>query len=254
MPRPAKPRRRHLTRPAPRAPRLDRADRARPRGACVGHRRKLTFARSLSSHREQRAVSVASRPRRGRSPSTTPTRSSSRCAWPYASKIVALPQGSMIRAGAAQYGWTIDLGAISKIWRRLHHPRAVPQPRIADAYAATPDLAVLLTAPYFVDALGRAQDAWRHIVGTAATAGIPAPAFSSSLAYYDGLRAKASPPAALIQGQRPLRRAHLPAHGQAGHLPHAVVGRPHRDRGRRRRTEARRLRGRHSQSFFLKTT
>ena len=43
----------------------------------------------------------------------------------------------------------------------------------ADAYAAEPNLEVLLTAPYFVDALGRAQDAWRHIVGTAATAGIP---------------------------------------------------------------------------------
>ncbi|MCH6231909.1 NADP-dependent phosphogluconate dehydrogenase, partial [Microbacterium sp. CFH 31415] len=70
-----------------------------------------------------------------------------------------------------------------------------------------PDLPVLLTAPYFVEALGRAQDAWRRIVATAAAAGIPAPAFSSSLAYYDGLRAERLP-AALVQGQRDFFGAH----------------------------------------------
>lgn len=79
--------------------------------------------------------------------------------------------------------------------------------RIADAYAAEPDLAVLLTAPYFVDALGRAQDAWREVVTVAATSGIPAPAFASSLAYYDSLRAERLP-AALIQGQRDFFGAH----------------------------------------------
>ncbi|MGZ8804255.1 MAG: NADP-dependent phosphogluconate dehydrogenase, partial [Microbacterium sp.] len=70
-----------------------------------------------------------------------------------------------------------------------------------------PNLPVLLTAPYFVEALGRAQGSWRRIVQIAAGAGIPAPAFSSSLSYYDGLRA-ARLPAALVQGQRDFFGAH----------------------------------------------
>ena len=66
---------------------------------------------------------------------------------------------------------------------------------------------MLLTAPYFVEALGRAQGSWRRIVAIAAGAGIPAPAFSSSLSYYDGLRAERLP-AALVQGQRDFFGAH----------------------------------------------
>jgi len=171
---------------------------------------EAVFARSLSSHPEQRSIS-------GGLPG--PAEDSFTVDDPdafvenvrlalYASKIVAYSQGfDEIRAGAAQYGWTIDLGAISRIWRGGCIIRAQFLNRIADAYAAEPELPVLLTAPYFVEALGRAQDAWRGIVGTAATAGIPAPAFSSSLAYYDGLRARRLP-AALIQGQRDFFGAH----------------------------------------------
>jgi 6-phosphogluconate dehydrogenase len=126
----------------------------------------------------------------------------------FASKIVAYSQGfDEIRAGAAQYGWRIDLGAVAKIWRGGCIIRAQFLNRIADAYAEAPDLQVLLTAPYFVDALERAQDAWRRIVAQAASSGIPSPAFSSSLAYYDGLRADRLP-AALIQGQRDFFGAH----------------------------------------------
>ncbi|MFT4134879.1 NADP-dependent phosphogluconate dehydrogenase [Microbacterium sp.] len=170
---------------------------------------EATFARSLSSHPEQRVVS-------GGLPGPSEALQvgdpdafveSVRLAL-YASKIVAYSQGfDEIRAGAAQYGWTIDLGAVSKIWRGGCIIRAQFLNRIADAYDAEPGLPVLLSAPYFVEALGRAQDAWRSIVSTAATAGIPAPAFSSSLAYYDGLRAERLP-AALIQGQRDFFGAH----------------------------------------------
>ena len=181
---------------------------------------EATFARSLSSHPEQRAVS-GSLP----GPAESLTVASSDAAPAeraerveafiedvrlalFASKIVAYSQGfDEIRAGAAQYGWSIDLGAVSKIWRAGCIIRAQFLNRIADAYAETPDLAVLLTAPYFVDALSRAQDAWRRIVSTAAAAGLPSPAFSSSLAYYDGLRADRLP-AALIQGQRDFFGAH----------------------------------------------
>ncbi len=126
----------------------------------------------------------------------------------FASKIVAYSQGfDEIRAGAAQYGWSIDLGAVSRIWRGGCIIRAQFLNRIADAYAAEPALPLLLAAPYFADILARAQEAWRRVVIAAATAGIPAPAFSSSLAYYDALRAPRLP-AALIQGQRDFFGAH----------------------------------------------
>ncbi|WEG10679.1 NADP-dependent phosphogluconate dehydrogenase [Microbacterium horticulturae] len=170
---------------------------------------EAVFARSLSSHPEQRAVA-----------SDLPGPADElqvdgvdafiedvRLAL-FASKIVAYSQGfDEIRAGAAQYGWSIDLGAVAKIWRGGCIIRAQFLNRISDAYAEQPDLQVLLTAPYFVSALERAQDAWRRIVATAAAAGIPSPAFSSSLAYYDGLRADRLP-AALIQGQRDFFGAH----------------------------------------------
>jgi len=177
---------------------------------------EATFARSLSSHREQRDVS-------GGLPGPATGSGTGGDAFSvadadafieqvrlalYASKIVAYSQGfDEIRAGAAQYGWNIDLGAVSKIWRGGCIIRAQFLNRIADAYDAQPELPVLLTAPYFVEALGRAQDPWRQIVQIAAGAGIPAPAFSSSLAYYDGLRAERLP-AALIQGQRDFFGAH----------------------------------------------
>ena len=172
---------------------------------------EATFARSLSSHPEQREVS-----RELPGPSGTDLLAGEdadafieqvRLAL-YASKIVAYSQGfDEIRAGAAQYDWNIDLGAVSKIWRGGCIIRAQFLNRIAEAYDAEATLPVLLTAPYFVEALGRAQDAWRHIVSLSAASGIPAPAFSSSLAYYDGLRAERLP-AALIQGQRDFFGAH----------------------------------------------
>ena len=172
---------------------------------------EATFARSLSSHPEQRAVAAALP-----GPDeefTVPADEVDafvedvRLAL-YASKIVAYSQGfDEIRAGAAEYGWNIDLGAISKIWRGGCIIRAQLRNRIAAAYAETPDLPVLMTAPYFAEALTRGQAAWRRGVVTAAQSGIPAPAFSSSLSYYDGIRADRLP-AALVQGQRDFFGAH----------------------------------------------
>lgn len=170
---------------------------------------EATFARSLSSHPEQRAVSRGlPGPAEGLQVDDPDAFIEDVRLALYASKIVAYSQGfDEIRAGAAEYGWTIDLGAVSKIWRAGCIIRAQFLNRIAEAYDQTPDLAVLLTAPYFADALGRAQGAWRRIVSASANSGIPAPAFSSSLAYYDGLRAERLP-AALIQGQRDFFGAH----------------------------------------------
>lgn len=170
---------------------------------------EAVFARSLSSHPEQRAA-AADLPGPDADFSVDDVDAfieDVRLAL-FASKIVAYSQGfDEIRAGAVEYGWTIDLGAIAKIWRAGCIIRAQFLNRISDAYAANPQLPVLMTAPYFVDALGRAQGAWRRVVSAAAQAAIPAPAFSSSLAYYDGIRADRLP-AALVQGQRDFFGAH----------------------------------------------
>ena len=126
----------------------------------------------------------------------------------YASKIIAYSQGfDEIVAGAEEYGWDIKKGEIARIWRGGCIIRAQFLNRITEAYAADPGLVALVTAPYFRDAVATAQDAWRRVVGAAAQAGIPSPAFSSSLAYYDGLRADRLP-AALVQGQRDFFGAH----------------------------------------------
>ncbi|NQX11041.1 NADP-dependent phosphogluconate dehydrogenase [Microbacteriaceae bacterium VKM Ac-2855] len=126
----------------------------------------------------------------------------------YASKIIAYSQGfDAIVAGAQQYGWSIEKGEIAKIWRGGCIIRARFLNRITEAYAENPELVSLVTAPFFTEAVARTQDAWRSTVVHAATAGIPAPVFSSSLAYYDSLRADRLP-AALVQGQRDFFGAH----------------------------------------------
>ena len=170
---------------------------------------EATFARSLSSHPEQRAAAAGlPGPARGIAVDDEAAFIEDVRQALYASKIVAYSQGfDEIRAGAAEYGWTIDLGAIARIWRAGCIIRAQFLNRIADAYAADADLALLMGAPYFADALARGQEAWRRVVVHATAAGIPAPAFSSSLAYYDGLRAERLP-AALVQGQRDFFGAH----------------------------------------------
>ncbi|MFC3999303.1 NADP-dependent phosphogluconate dehydrogenase [Nocardiopsis sediminis] len=170
---------------------------------------EATFARSLSSHPEQRAA-AADLPGPQEPSLATETEGfieDVRLAL-FASKIVAYSQGfDEIRAGAAEHAWNIDPGAIAKIWRGGCIIRAQFLNRIADAYAAEPDLPLLMTAPYFTEALSRGQAAWRRVVVAAARAGIPAPAFSSSLSYYDGIRADRLP-AALVQGQRDYFGAH----------------------------------------------
>ncbi len=126
----------------------------------------------------------------------------------YASKIVAYSQGfDEIVAGASEHKWDIDKGAVARIWRGGCIIRARFLDRITAAYAEDPELVALMLAPFFRDALVDAQDAWRRVVTTAVQAGIPAPAFSAALAYYDGLRAERLP-AALVQGQRDFFGAH----------------------------------------------
>jgi 6-phosphogluconate dehydrogenase len=120
----------------------------------------------------------------------------------YASKVVAYAQGfDQIAAGSAEYGWGIDRGAMATIWRGGCIIRARFLDRIRAAYDQDPALPSLLVAPYFAAAVRDGVDSWRRVVALSARAGIPAPAFASSLAYYDGLR-RPRLPAALIQGLR----------------------------------------------------
>ena len=126
----------------------------------------------------------------------------------YASKVVAYAQGfEQMLAAAKEFDWTLHPGEIATIWRGGCIIRARFLDRIKDAYDSQPDLANLLLAPYFTDAIKNAQDGWRRTVGEAARLGIPIPAFSSALAYYDGYRRERLP-ANLIQAQRDLFGAH----------------------------------------------
>jgi 6-phosphogluconate dehydrogenase len=126
----------------------------------------------------------------------------------YASKVVAYSQGfDQVAAASAQYGWDIDRGAMARIWRGGCIIRAKFLNRITEAYERDPGLPLLLADPYFTQIVGDGVAAWRRIVAAAATHGVPAPAFSSSLAYYDAVRADRLP-AALTQAQRDFFGAH----------------------------------------------
>ena len=126
----------------------------------------------------------------------------------YASKVVAYSQGfDQIAAASAEYGWNIDRGAMARIWRGGCIIRARFLNRITEAYERDGGLPILLADRYFTDAVAGGLPAWRRVVAQAASHGVPTPAFSSSLAYYDGVRAERLP-AALVQAQRDYFGAH----------------------------------------------
>ena len=126
----------------------------------------------------------------------------------YASKICAYAQGfQLLRSASEEHGWDLQFGGIALLWREGCIIRAQFLERIKEAFDRDPGLANLLLAPYFRDSVDRCQAAWRRVVATAVTHGIPVPAFSSALAYYDGYRT-ARLPANLIQAQRDYFGAH----------------------------------------------
>lgn len=169
---------------------------------------EAVFARAVSSKPAQRGAMRASVTNRPKAPAVPDTFVDDVRAALYASKVVAYAQGfDLIVAGAKEYGWDIDLGALAKIWRAGCIIRARFLDRIVDAYATKPDLETLLVDPYFADGVASGEEAWRRVVGIAAAAGVPAPGFSSALAYFDSL-ASDRLPAALIQGQRDFFGAH----------------------------------------------
>jgi 6-phosphogluconate dehydrogenase len=126
----------------------------------------------------------------------------------YASKICSYAQGYVqMQAAAVEHKWPLKFGPIALLWRGGCIIRAVFLERIKDAFDADPNLENLLLAPYFTQAVEKAQPAWRNVVKTAIALGIPTPAFSAALAYYDGYRSP-NLPANLLQAQRDYFGAH----------------------------------------------
>ena len=171
---------------------------------------EATFARALSGSVPQRTAARGVLPAHTAQPAVL-----NRAAFVedvrralYASKMVAYSQGfDQIAAASAEFGWDIDRGAMARIWRGGCIIRARFLDRITEAYARDPQLALLLADTYFTGAVGDGVASWRRVVSFAALHGVPTPGFSSSLAYYDGVRAQRLP-AALIQAQRDFFGAH----------------------------------------------
>ena len=126
----------------------------------------------------------------------------------YASKICSYAQGFVqMQAAAEEHDWPLNFGEIALLWRGGCIIRAVFLQRIKEAFDKDAKLENLLLNPYFKSAVRKAQTSWRHVVQTAIRLGIPTPAFSSALAYYDGYRSEFLP-ANLLQAQRDYFGAH----------------------------------------------
>lgn len=126
----------------------------------------------------------------------------------YASKIISYAQGYMLmRAAAAEYKWNLNNGGIALMWRGGCIIRSVLLGKIKDAFDKNPKLTNLLLDDYFRGEIKRCQKGWRAVVAVAAKKGIPVPAFSTALAFFDGYRT-ANLPANLLQAQRDYFGAH----------------------------------------------
>ena len=126
----------------------------------------------------------------------------------YASKIVSYAQGYMLmRAAAKEYGWNLNYGGIALMWRGGCIIRSRFLGKIKEAYEKNPKLVNLMLDDYFRGEIKKSQKGWRNVVATAAKKGIPVPAFSTALAFYDQYRS-AVLPANLLQAQRDYFGAH----------------------------------------------
>ncbi|MGI9213101.1 MAG: NADP-dependent phosphogluconate dehydrogenase [Methylococcaceae bacterium] len=171
---------------------------------------EAVFARSLSALKEERVS--ASTLLNG--PEVAPL-TDDRARWIesirqalYCSKICAYAQGFQLMAAAeVTYNWTLDFGTIAQIWRGGCIIRARFLQKITDAYSENKALKNLMLAPYFSQALHEGQNQWREVIALAVRSGVPVPAFSSALAYFDGYRS-ARLPANLLQAQRDYFGAH----------------------------------------------
>jgi len=126
----------------------------------------------------------------------------------YASKIISYTQGFMLMKAAAKgYNWDLNYGGIALMWRGGCIIRSAFLGKIKEAYEKDPELDNLLLDDYFKTEIDVSQDGWRRVITNAVEAGIPVPAMSSALAFYDGYRCERLP-ANLLQAQRDYFGAH----------------------------------------------
>ncbi len=170
---------------------------------------EAVFARFLSARKDERLVAAAELG------SATGHYAGDRAAFVrdiqdalYASKIISYTQGYMLfRAAAAEFGWNLAYGKIALMWRGGCIIRAAFLDDIKAAFDRNPELQNLLLDPYFQGEIEQAQAAWRRVVATAVEFGIPVPAMSSALGFFDGYR-RGRLPANLLQAQRDYFGAH----------------------------------------------
>jgi 6-phosphogluconate dehydrogenase len=126
----------------------------------------------------------------------------------YASKVVSYAQGYLLmREAAKEYKWNLNYGGIALMWRGGCIIRSVFLGKIKEAFDKNPNLENLLLDPFFSGLIEDAQASWRRVVAAAVQNGIPSPALSSALAYFDGYRSERLP-ANLLQAQRDYFGAH----------------------------------------------
>jgi len=126
----------------------------------------------------------------------------------FASKIISYAQGyTLMRVAAEHYGWNLNYGGIALMWRGGCIIRSVFLGKIKEAYDADPELKNLILAPYFKDTIEKLVPAWRKVAAAAVQYGVPAPAMTSALSYFDGYTTERLP-ANLLQAQRDYFGAH----------------------------------------------
>lgn len=126
----------------------------------------------------------------------------------FASKIVSYAQGfTLFKEAAKEYNWNLQYGQIAKIWRGGCIIRSVFLNRITEAFTKNPQLSNLLMDDFFREKVDAAQESWRRVTSVALSQGIPVPAFTTALCYYDGLRSERLP-ANMLQAQRDYFGAH----------------------------------------------
>jgi 6-phosphogluconate dehydrogenase len=126
----------------------------------------------------------------------------------YASKIVSYAQGyALMKAAAEEYKWNLNYGGIALMWRGGCIIRSVFLGKIKEAFDNNPSITNLMLDPFFRATMEKAQTGWRNVVSAAVSSGIPVPAISSALAYFDGYRCEKLP-ANLLQAQRDYFGAH----------------------------------------------
>jgi 6-phosphogluconate dehydrogenase len=175
---------------------------------------EAVYARCVSALKEERVK--AARKLKGPNPAIPSARNAKKRAKLidevrqalYASKIISYAQGYMLmRAAAAEYGWKLNWGGIALMWRGGCIIRSRFLGKIKEAFDKKPKLTNLLFDDFFKGEMKKSQKAWRNVVAIAAKRGIPVPAFSTALSFFDSYRS-AVLPANLLQAQRDFFGAH----------------------------------------------